>query len=77
MIPENFDNLLAANEFASEHRAVLEENATLRAQLQCLHTRVDALNRETVMLRDIIRSPLKLMRFYASVGRKRLFSGDR
>jgi len=42
-----------------------------------LHTRVDALNRETVMLRDIIRSPLKLMRLYASVGRQRLFSGDR
>ena len=84
MIPENFDNLLAANKFANEHRAVLEENATLRAQLQCLHTRVDALNRETgmlqdetVMLRDIIRSPLKLMRLYASVGRQRLFSGDR
>jgi len=84
MIPENFDNLLAANKFASEHRAVLEENATLRAQnatlqaqLECLHTRVDALNRETVMLRDIIRSPLKLMRLYASVGRQRLFSGNR
>ncbi len=70
MIPENFDNLLAANKFASEHRAVLEENATLRA-------RVDALNRETVMLRGIVGSPLKLMRFYASVGRKRLFSGHR
>jgi hypothetical protein len=84
MIPENFDNLLAANKFASEHHAVLEENATLRAQLECLHTQVgtlkrevDALNRETVMLRDIIRSPLKLMRLYASVGRQRLFSGDR
>ncbi len=70
MIPENFDNLLAANEFASEHRAVLEENARLRA-------RVDALNRETVMLRDIVGSPLKLMQFYAGVGRKRLFGGDR
>jgi hypothetical protein len=70
MIPENFDNLLAANKFASEHRAVLEENAALRA-------RVDALNREIVMLRNAVGSPLKLMRFYASVGRKRLFSGDR
>jgi hypothetical protein len=70
MIPENFDNLLAANEFASEHRAVLEENARLRA-------RVDALNRETVMLRDIVGSPLKLMQFYAGLGRKRLFGGDR
>jgi hypothetical protein len=27
MIPENFDNLLAANKFASEHSAVVEENA--------------------------------------------------
>ena len=70
MIPENFDNLLAANKFASEHRAVVEENAALRA-------RVDALNREIVMLRNAVGSPLKLMRFYASVGRKRLFSGDR
>jgi hypothetical protein len=84
MIPENFDNLLAANKFASEHRAVLEDNATLRAQnttlqaqLECLHTRADALDRETAMLRDIIRSPLKLMRLYASVGRQRLFSGNR
>jgi 8-oxo-dGTP pyrophosphatase MutT (NUDIX family) len=32
MIPENFDTLLAANKFAGEHRAVVEENATLRAQ---------------------------------------------
>jgi cell division protein FtsB len=61
MIPENFDNLLAANKFASEHSAVVEENATLRAQnaalraqLECLHTQVDALNRETAMLRDIL-----------------------
>jgi hypothetical protein len=91
MIPENFDNLLAANKFASEHRAVLEDNATLRAQnatlraqnttlqaeLECLHTRADALDRETAMLRNIIRSPLKLMRLYASVGRQRLFSGNR
>jgi hypothetical protein len=84
MIPENFDNLLAANKFASEHSAVVEENATLRAQnaalraqLECLHTQVDALNRETAMLRDILRSPLKLMRLYANVGRQRLFSGDR
>jgi hypothetical protein len=98
MIPENFDTLLAANKFAGEHRALVEGNATLRAQntalqaqnamlqaknttlgaqLECLHTRVDALNRETVMLRDIIRSPLKLMRLYARVARQRLLAGER
>jgi hypothetical protein len=90
MIPENFDNLLAANKFASEHKAVLEDNAALRAQLECLHKQVDVLqrevdvlqrevdafNREAVMLRDIIRSPRKLMRLYANMGRQRL-SGDR
>jgi len=83
MIPENFDNLLAANKFASEHKAVLEDNAALRAQLEYLHKQVDVLqrevdafNREAVMLRDIIRSPLKLMRLYAGMGRQRL-GGDR
>jgi hypothetical protein len=29
-IPENFDTLLAANKFAAEHRAVVDENALLR-----------------------------------------------
>ena len=32
---------------------------------------------QAVVLRGIIRSPLKLMRLYASMGRQRLLSGDR
>jgi hypothetical protein len=82
MIPENFDNLLAANRFADEHLAVVEDNAKLRVQLQFSETRVDALssrldalNRETVMLRDTIGSPRKLVRFYASAARRRFFGG--
>lgn len=83
MIPENFDNLLAANRFADEHLAVVEDNARLRVQLQFSETRLDALssqldvlNRETVMLRDAIRSPLTLLRFYAGAARRCLFGGD-
>jgi hypothetical protein len=61
---------------------VVEDNAKLRVQLQFSETRVDALssqldvlNRETVMLRDTIGSPRKLVRFYASAARRRFFSG--
>jgi hypothetical protein len=72
MIPENFDTLLAANKFAGEHHAVVEENAALRAQLESLHAQVDALNRETAMQRNILQSPRKLMRLYAGVARRRL-----
>jgi hypothetical protein len=77
MIPENFDTLLAANTFAGEHRAVVEENAALRAKLESLYAQVDALSRETTMQRNILRSPLKLMRLYAGVARGRFFAGDR
>ncbi len=75
-IPENFDELLAANKFAGEHRAVVEENAVLRAKLHSLYAQVDALNLEAGMQRDILRSPFKLMRFYADAARRRLFAGD-
>jgi Glycosyltransferase Family 4 len=77
VIPENFDTLLAANKFAGEHRAVVEENAALLAKLEVLYAQVDALNRETAMQRDILRSPLELMRLYAGTARRRLFADDR
>lgn len=70
VIPENFDTLLAANKFAGEHRAVVDENAALRAK-------IDALNLETAMQRNILRSPLRLARHYAGAARRRLFADDR
>ena len=77
MIPENFDKLLAANKFAGEHRAIVEENAALRAELESFHAQMEVLNREAAMQRDILRSPLKLLRFYADAARRRLLAGDR
>jgi hypothetical protein len=52
MIPENFDHLSAANRFAAEHRAVLDENASLRDKAATLRDETAALRDETATLRD-------------------------
>jgi hypothetical protein len=74
MIPENFDTLVAANKFATEHQAVVlnaramsEDNAALRAQ-------IEALEQEYARLRHALGSPLKLWEFYAGAVRRRFFA---
>jgi hypothetical protein len=54
MIPENFDTLLAANKFAAEHCAVVEDNVSLRRQLDCSHARANSLEHENATQRQFI-----------------------
>ncbi|HKG96679.1 MAG TPA: glycosyltransferase [Pyrinomonadaceae bacterium] len=76
MIPENFDTLLAANKFVAEHCAIVEDNGSLRQQLECSHSRVDSLENENAMLRQTLRSPLHVMRLYAGAIRRSLFGRE-
>ena len=73
MLPENFDKLQAATEFAAVHQTVVEENAAMRVELENLRAEVDELKDRNATLHDILRSPLKVIRLYAGVVGRRLF----
>jgi hypothetical protein len=70
MIPENFDNLQAANTFAAAHRAVVDENASLRDRLGESAARLAAAEAEFAMT---LASPLAVLRHQAEAWRRRLF----
>jgi hypothetical protein len=69
-------------------RAIGEENAALRGQLErfglelaaaqqnitLLRARIDALDSEYMKLRRTIKSPLKILEFYASAIHRRFFA---
>jgi hypothetical protein len=61
-IPENFDTLLAANEFAAEHGAVVDENARLRGENFALQQELEK-----------SASRPGILRRQAAVWRRRLF----
>ncbi|SEN84573.1 glycosyltransferase [Bradyrhizobium sp. OK095] len=61
-IPENFDTLLAANEFAAEHGAVVDENARLRGEIFALQQELEK-----------SASRPGILRRQAAVWRRRLF----
>ncbi|MDI1263308.1 MAG: glycosyltransferase family 4 protein [bacterium] len=81
MIPENFDTLLAANKFAAEHRAMVDENAALRNDKVLLRREIDdSAARACVTELELVRlrrenelSPLGALRYQVAAWRGRLF----
>nr|WP_211389497.1 glycosyltransferase [Bradyrhizobium diazoefficiens] len=87
MIPENFDHLQAANAFAAEHRAVVDENASLRderdemsrrlagsaARLATVEVEFAKAVQEKIDLARILASPLGALRHQAEAWRRRRF----
>jgi hypothetical protein len=87
MIPENFDHLRAANEFAAVHRAVVDENASLRNERAALSRRLEETAaraaavesefakavQDKIDLARTLASPLGALRHQAEAWRRRLF----